>query len=62
MILDIAIDLDGTYMAAVNNKGRCYVWCLISGQKDEPTKLSPKHKFNTHKRHILRCKFSPDST
>lgn len=62
MILDIAIDPDGTHMAAVTNKGRCYIWGLKTEEKDEPTQLTPKQKFDAHKRHILRCKFSPDST
>lgn len=62
MILDIAIDCEGTHMAAVNNKGTCYIWSLIPGKSDEPTQLNPKHKFPAHRRHILRCKFSPDST
>jgi G protein beta subunit-like protein len=61
MILDIAIDPLGTHMAAVNNKGRCYIWSLKSGKIDEPTKMNPKHKFDAHKRHALKCEFSPDS-
>lgn len=60
MILDLAIDPSGSYMAAVNGKGRCYVWNLISSD-DEPTRLNPKQKFDAHKKQVLRCKFSPDS-
>ncbi|XP_042888514.1 target of rapamycin complex subunit lst8-like [Penaeus japonicus] len=30
-IQSIAIDPEGTYMAAVNNKGKCYVWRLSGG-------------------------------
>ncbi|KAJ8945168.1 hypothetical protein NQ318_001634 [Aromia moschata] len=61
MILDIAISPDSQLMASVNNKGRCYIWSLISGNIDIPTKLKPKHKFDAHKRYALKCKFSPDS-
>lgn len=61
MILDISIDPLGTHMAAVNNKGHCYIWSLKSGKIDEPTKMNPRHKFDAHKRHALKCEFSPDS-
>ncbi|KAJ8964957.1 hypothetical protein NQ314_004512 [Rhamnusium bicolor] len=54
MILDISISPDGYLMASVNNKGRCYIWSLISGTLDIPTKLIPKHKFEAHKRHALK--------
>lgn len=60
MILDLAIDSNGTYIAAVNSKGRCYLWELKSSN-NEPTILSPKQKFDCHRRQVLRCKFSPDS-
>ncbi|KAK0163103.1 hypothetical protein PV327_006812 [Microctonus hyperodae] len=49
-------------MAAVNNKGHCYVWTLTGGVGEEPTKLNPRHKLTAHSRYALRCKFSPDST
>nr|CAI5845581.1 unnamed protein product [Callosobruchus analis] len=62
MILDIDISPDSKLMASVNNKGRCYIWSLESGVGDAPTKLTPKHKFEAHKRHALKCKFSPDSS
>ncbi|KAJ8872761.1 hypothetical protein PR048_026377 [Dryococelus australis] len=61
-VQDIAIDPEGTYMAAVNNRGHCYVWSLTGGVGEEPTKLNPKHKLDAHKRYALKCKFSPDST
>ncbi|XP_044732840.1 target of rapamycin complex subunit lst8 [Chrysoperla carnea] len=62
-IQSICIDPDGQFMAAVNNKGHCYIWSLTSGDgDDEPTKLNPKHKIEAHKRYALRCKFSPDSS
>ncbi|KAK4875684.1 hypothetical protein RN001_012106 [Aquatica leii] len=62
MILDIDVDSEGTLMAAVNSKGRCYIWSLTFGRDGEPTKMYPKHKFEAHKRQALKCKFSPDST
>jgi len=49
-------------MAAVNNKGTCFVWALRSGNGSEPTQLTPKKKLAAHKRYALKCKFSPDST
>lgn len=62
MILDIDIAPDISLMASVNNKGRCYIWSLITSLNcDIPTKLQPKHKFEAHKRHALKCKFSPNS-
>ncbi|XP_039292805.1 target of rapamycin complex subunit lst8 [Nilaparvata lugens] len=60
-IQSISIDPDGTHMAAVNNKGHCYIWSLTGGVAEEPTKLNPKHKIEAHRRYALRCKFSPDS-
>ncbi|XP_012275123.1 target of rapamycin complex subunit lst8 [Orussus abietinus] len=61
-VQDIAIDSDGTYMAAVNNKGHCYIWVLAGGVAEEPTRLSPHHKLVAHKRYALCCRFSPDSS
>ncbi|CAH1155873.1 unnamed protein product [Phaedon cochleariae] len=61
MILDIDISPDSQLMASVNNKGKCYIWSLVSGSNDTPTKMIPKQKFEAHKRHALKCKFSPDS-
>jgi G protein beta subunit-like protein len=56
------MDPEGSYMAAVNNRGHCYVWSLMGGVAEEPTKLNPKHKIEAHQRYALKCKFSPDST
>jgi G protein beta subunit-like protein len=61
-IQDIAMDPEGSYMAAVNNRGHCYIWSLTGGVAEEPTKLNPKHKIEAHQRYALKCKFSPDST
>lgn len=61
MILDVAIDSEGNHLAAVNSKGRCYIWSLTARTDDEPTKMEPKHTFDAHKRHALTCVFSPDS-
>lgn len=62
MILDIAIDPDGTHLAAVNSKGRCYIWSLSGGKGDKPMKMQPHYKFNAHSRQTLKCKYSPDSS
>lgn len=60
-IQDIAIDAEGRLMAAVNNRGHCYVWSLSEGVGEKPTKLIPKHKYSAHAKYALRCQFSPDS-
>lgn len=60
-IQHVSIDPEGTYMAAVTNKGHCYVWSL-SGGRDEAVQLHPKHKIAAHQRYGLKCRFSPDST
>ena len=49
-------------MAAVNNKGNCYVWALSGGGDSQPTQLHPKNKILAHKKYALCCIFSPDST
>lgn len=61
-IQSISIDRDATFMAAVNNKGDCYVWSLSRGIDENPTVFHPKDKVPAHKRYGLKCQFSPDST
>ncbi|KAF4518152.1 hypothetical protein B566_EDAN008854 [Ephemera danica] len=61
-VLSMAVDSEGSYLAAVNNKGRCFVWGLGGGTPEEPTRLNPRHRLEAHKRHALKCRFSPDST
>eukprot|EP00794_Sanderia_malayensis_P009012 gene9012-9976_t len=61
-IQSISIDRDATFMAAVNNKGDCYVWSLSGGIDDKPTVFHPKDKVPAHKKYGLKCLFSPDST
>lgn len=60
-VQDVAISIDGMYMAAVNNKGNCYIWNLSSSSDTNLSTLQPKQKIEAHKRYALRCKFSPDS-
>ncbi|XP_014220624.1 target of rapamycin complex subunit lst8 [Trichogramma pretiosum] len=61
-IQDVSINADGTYLAAVTNKGHCFVWALTGGSGDEKTKLNPRHRIQAHKGYGLKCEFSPDST
>ncbi|ROT61930.1 lethal with SEC13 protein 8 [Penaeus vannamei] len=61
-IQSIAIDPEGTYMAAVNNKGKCYVWRLSGGTGDTPITLTPTKSLLAHNKYALKVKFSPDST
>ncbi|XP_063536592.1 target of rapamycin complex subunit lst8 [Cydia strobilella] len=57
-IQDIAIDPEGRMMAAVNNKGSCYVWALGGA----PPRPVPRKHLVAHNKYALRCRFSPDST
>ncbi|KAK3932554.1 Target of rapamycin complex subunit lst8 [Frankliniella fusca] len=61
-IQSIAMDPQGKLMAAVNNKGRCYIWSLHGGESQEPTKMKPSHKIEAHPKFALKCAFSPDSS
>ncbi|XP_071948073.1 target of rapamycin complex subunit lst8-like [Antedon mediterranea] len=61
-IQSISIDAEASYMAAVNNRGNCYVWALKGGRSTETSQLRPKTKLQAHKKYALKCKFSPDST
>ena len=60
-IQSISIDPQGLYMAAINNKGNCYVWALSGGGPKQSSQLHPKNKILAHKKYGLCCKFSPDS-
>ncbi|GBL99997.1 Target of rapamycin complex subunit lst8 [Araneus ventricosus] len=59
----IHIDAEGTFMAAVDNKGNCYIF-LLSYRGSESSHARPiRHlKFQAHETYALKCKFSPDST
>jgi len=61
-IQSISIDPQGLYMAAINNKGNCYVWALSGGGPKQSSQLHPKNKILAHKKYGLCCKFSPDSS
>ena len=61
-VQDVAISPDGCYLAAVNNKGDCYIWTLKSSNDQQLSVLEPKLKIKAHKKYVLRCKFSPDSS
>ncbi|XP_065065800.1 target of rapamycin complex subunit lst8-like [Rhopilema esculentum] len=61
-IQSISIDREARFMAAVNNKGDCYVWRLSGGSDENPTVFHPEDKIPSHKKYGLKCLFSPDST
>ncbi|XP_053381816.1 target of rapamycin complex subunit lst8-like [Mercenaria mercenaria] len=61
-IQSISIDAMGTMMAAVTNKGKCHIWTLTGGRREEPTQLHPKSDITVSNRYALKCLFSPDST
>lgn len=60
-IQDIAISPNGEYMAAVNNKGNCYIWSMCVTKDSQLSLPQAKLKIEAHKKFALRCKFSPDS-
>nr|BAN20635.1 vegetatible incompatibility protein HET-E-1, putative [Riptortus pedestris] len=59
-IQSVSIDPEGKLMAAVNNKGNCYIWALTSSD-EVTTKLRPRHRIQAHRRYALACSLSPDS-
>ncbi|XP_053678450.1 protein LST8 homolog [Anopheles nili] len=66
-ILDVAVSPNGAYMAAINNKGNCFIWTLSSwsgppGPERQLTRSEAKLKIPAHEKCALRCKFSPDSS
>lgn len=60
-VQDVAISPDGMYMAAVNNKGICYIWDLKSSPDQKVTTPKPRKFFPVSTRYVLRVKFSPNS-
>uniref|UniRef100_A0AAG5DMP3 Target of rapamycin complex subunit lst8 n=1 Tax=Anopheles atroparvus TaxID=41427 RepID=A0AAG5DMP3_ANOAO len=66
-IQDVAVSPNGAYMAAVNNKGNCFIWTLSSaggspGHGSQLTRSEAKLKIQAHEKYGLRCRFSPDSS
>ncbi|XP_056020358.1 target of rapamycin complex subunit lst8-like isoform X2 [Ostrea edulis] len=61
-IQSISIDPMGTMMAAINNKGVCYIWTLSGGRGTDPVKIHLKKTFEAHSKYGIKCLFSPDST
>uniref|UniRef100_A0A2M4ATI3 Target of rapamycin complex subunit lst8 n=1 Tax=Anopheles triannulatus TaxID=58253 RepID=A0A2M4ATI3_9DIPT len=64
---DVAVSPNGAFMAAVTNRGGCFIWTLSSwneplGTASTLTRWQPQHKIQAHERYALRCKFSPDSS
>lgn len=72
MVQSVAVDADGKFMAAINDKGNCYIWSLTGGHpknsngysknNSTPISLYPKQKLPAHKKYGLKCLFSPDSS
>ncbi|CAG0923649.1 unnamed protein product, partial [Notodromas monacha] len=60
-IQSVDVDAAGNLVAAVNNKGMCYVWNMRDGTQ-QTSRLVPLMKLSAHKNYALKCKFSPDST
>ena len=73
----VAVDQQGTKIAAITNKGNCYVSPSASEEQDENTpetniagqqkiqntkSILPCRKIAAHRQYGLRCKFSPDSS
>ena len=49
-IQSLSVDPQGLYLAAINNKGNCYVWALSDGGPKQSSQLHPKNKILAHKR------------
>lgn len=58
----IHIDQDGMYLAAIDNKGDCYLFSLKPGNESAPSRPIRRIKLKAHQQYGLKCKFSPDST
>ncbi|XP_053381753.1 target of rapamycin complex subunit lst8-like [Mercenaria mercenaria] len=43
-------------------QGKCHIWTLTGGRREEPTQLHPKSDITVSNRYALKCLFSPDST
>lgn len=62
-IRSIAINSEGTMMAAVNNEGACVTWNVSGGFGDVPLRFQAREPiYHPHRRYALKCLFSPDST
>ncbi|KAL3196968.1 hypothetical protein MRX96_053934, partial [Rhipicephalus microplus] len=55
------IDSTGQYLAAIDNKGVCYLFLLGSGSDSQISSPERMLKFEAHKRYGLKCRFSTDS-
>ncbi|MCL4132035.1 UNVERIFIED_CONTAM: hypothetical protein GTU68_000887, partial [Idotea baltica] len=61
-IQHLAIDPKGVFLAAINNRGKVYIWRLKGGVDDAPITLTPIHSLTAHQKYGLKVKFSPDSS
>lgn len=63
-IQHLDISSDGSFLAAVTNKGTAYVWRLTGGGDNlaRPHKIVAVHKMQAHQGYALKVKFSPDCT
>ncbi|XP_054159033.1 target of rapamycin complex subunit lst8-like [Oppia nitens] len=59
-IQSIAIECEGNHLAAVDNKGNCYIFALKHNKGVDS--LQKRLKFTAHKKFVLKCRYSPDST
>ncbi|KAG1700940.1 Target of rapamycin complex subunit lst8 [Nymphon striatum] len=58
----VDVDPNGNYLAAINNKGVCYIWSMKYGEDDKLVELKATMKLEAHSKYGLKCKFSPDSS
>ncbi|KAI9168606.1 TOR complex subunit lst8 [Blastocladiella emersonii ATCC 22665] len=52
----VAISADGGTLIAGNNKGNCYIWKWVKSE------LLPIKQLLAHKKYLLKCMISPDTT
>ncbi|EEC03813.1 conserved hypothetical protein, partial [Ixodes scapularis] len=56
------VDSSGQHLAAIDNKGVCYLFTLCAGTDNQMASPERLVKFAAHKRYGLKCRFSPDGS
>ncbi|CAN8002950.1 unnamed protein product [Ixodes hexagonus] len=56
------VDSSGQHLAAIDNKGVCYLFTLCAGTDNQMASPERLVRFAAHKRYGLKCRFSPDGS
>lgn len=59
-IQHISIECEGNHLSAVDNRGNCYIFALKHNKGVDA--MQKRIKFKAHKKFVLKCRYSPDST